>query len=503
MQGKPLFFRGAGIHNCSLTVADAQTRSSWLVAEGIAVNGPMKGEILERIPTYHTTYGEWLAIHPDTLVMSQPEDPNHIDQRHGHGDEEWYGRPGVSPAFVRTLGENPDTRLPENAMILSATHGATTRLYPVEDIKNEGGVVHDVLDEQRIVVWTGPAPTSFWTAAFYATLDGRDLTFKIAGDAFVDVETGSTWSVEGKALTGPMTGQRLDHVSYTFLRFHGWAWGHKQNDIYRSSGQRLVDEGGFIEFLNTLRANNYDVSVDAELLNLELPNEASTGLFLHINQDRFKIVEFSSRSTAEDYAFGKPHSVRSGKVVLESSPDDHLQFLDTIHSRLLSDDRIPWSNLIDTNDFVGRTFIPVFNAAFPEVEKDGLSLVDLLKGIEERGYEVEIGVDYVIEGIRTGRWMVETPRSHLRVGGLNAIFASVNGDPFLVHKFKDEDAAQTYLDNEENHAFHVGPVVFRSAPKDMYYNKAGFGEKPHDQISWSTLLTDEDFITTVATVLGI
>ena len=137
MQGTPLYMFGGGIHNCSLIAADAQTRSSWLIAEGIAVNGPMKGEILERIPTYHTTYGEWLGLHPDTLVMTQPADPNHIDQRHGHGDEEWYGRPGISPAFVRTLGEQPDIRLPENAMILSVTHGAATRLYPVEEIRKE------------------------------------------------------------------------------------------------------------------------------------------------------------------------------------------------------------------------------------------------------------------------------------------------------------------------------------------------------------------------------
>ena len=189
-------------------------------------------------------------------------------------------------------------------------------------------------------------------------------------------------------------------------------------------------------------------------------------------------------------------------MVLESAPDDHLQFLDTIHSHLLPDERIPWSTLLDLNDFVGRTFIPLFTAAFPEVEKEDAGLVDLLKGLEDHGYEVQIGVDFVVEGIRTGRWVVETPRSHLRVGDLNAAFASVNGDPFLVHKFKDEEAAQTYLDNEEDHAFRVGRIVFRSTPKDMYYNKAGFGEKPHDQISWSALLTDEDFITAVATVIG-
>jgi len=83
------------------------------------------------------------------------------------------------------------------------------------------------------------------------------------------------------------------------------------------------------------------------------------------------------------------------------------------------------------------------------------------------------------------------------------VFARVNGDSFLVHKFKNDEAAQTYLDNEEKHAFRVGPIVFRSTPDDMYYMKAGFGEKPHEEISWSVLLNDEDFITSIASILNV
>ena len=65
------------------------------------------------------------------------------------------------------------------------------------------------------------------------------------------VETNSTWNVEGKCLTGPLAGQQLDHVSYTFLRFHGWAWAHRENDIYQSAAQPKVEEGVFKNFLKT------------------------------------------------------------------------------------------------------------------------------------------------------------------------------------------------------------------------------------------------------------
>ena len=34
----------------------------------------------------------------------------------------------------------------------------------------------------------------------------RDLTFEVRNGAFVDVETGTQWSIEGKGLSGPLAG---------------------------------------------------------------------------------------------------------------------------------------------------------------------------------------------------------------------------------------------------------------------------------------------------------
>jgi hypothetical protein len=38
-------------------------------------------------------------------------------------------------------------------------------------------------------------------------------------DAFVDVETGSEWSVEGKALSGPLAGQRFEMIPEAYVSF--------------------------------------------------------------------------------------------------------------------------------------------------------------------------------------------------------------------------------------------------------------------------------------------
>lgn len=43
-------------------------------------------------------------------------------------------------------------------------------------------------------------------AVFRRQLDGRTLTFRRRGEAVVDGETGSTWTIVGEATAGPLRG---------------------------------------------------------------------------------------------------------------------------------------------------------------------------------------------------------------------------------------------------------------------------------------------------------
>lgn len=48
---------------------DSQTCSRWQQATGEAFEGPMKGTRLPIMPFKLTTWGEWRAQHPETLVL--------------------------------------------------------------------------------------------------------------------------------------------------------------------------------------------------------------------------------------------------------------------------------------------------------------------------------------------------------------------------------------------------------------------------------------------------
>jgi hypothetical protein len=61
---------------------------------------------------------------------------------------------------------------------------------------------------------------------FVPALDGETLTFTRPdgpGGPIVDTETGSTWSVTGRAIDGPLEGRQLEPVLHGN---HFWfAWG--------------------------------------------------------------------------------------------------------------------------------------------------------------------------------------------------------------------------------------------------------------------------------------
>jgi hypothetical protein len=102
------------------------------------------------------------------------------------------------------------------------------------------GVAAHVLDRKPLVVFWVPGTASALddalidqgddigaTGVFRSTLDGRDLTFERAGtgeDApITDAETGSTWSITGRATAGPLAGSQLAPVVHGDHFWFAWA----------------------------------------------------------------------------------------------------------------------------------------------------------------------------------------------------------------------------------------------------------------------------------------
>lgn len=58
------------LYNSDVLLYDRETNSLWSQIKKSAVSGPMKGTTLAAVPLAHTSWREWRARYPDTLVLS-------------------------------------------------------------------------------------------------------------------------------------------------------------------------------------------------------------------------------------------------------------------------------------------------------------------------------------------------------------------------------------------------------------------------------------------------
>ena len=68
-----LIFQSSGLlWNSNKVMVDIETDTLWNQLTGEAIAGPLEGTVLDRFPITVTTYGEWIAEHPDTAVLDIP-----------------------------------------------------------------------------------------------------------------------------------------------------------------------------------------------------------------------------------------------------------------------------------------------------------------------------------------------------------------------------------------------------------------------------------------------
>ncbi|TKT92095.1 DUF3179 domain-containing (seleno)protein [Dyadobacter frigoris] len=72
VDNKPELFRLVGMDHFNAMFEDESTHSWWRQANGEAITGSSKGKTLPEINSTQTSLSEWIALHPNTLIM-QPD----------------------------------------------------------------------------------------------------------------------------------------------------------------------------------------------------------------------------------------------------------------------------------------------------------------------------------------------------------------------------------------------------------------------------------------------
>lgn len=464
---------------------DLESKSIWSPFDGVALEGPSQGAVMTRVPCLQTTWHEWISLHPDTDVIVWAPWPTHRDARHGHGTNKWLGSPGVEPLFTNTIELGRlDTRLPENELTLGVQVNGRARSYPLAEVRKGNHAINDEHAGVAIVVFA--APDSHTMAAYARTLEGRTLDFERREGAFRDRQTGSAWNIEGVAVDGPLRGKRLTPVDFIFIEWHTWSSYHRGSEIFTCAEENAlaVEEANFARLFEALRGAGYSVRAESPYLRALLPLCAEKGFTASVNGDRLSFFLFGDVSDALDYTACRAHSVRVGRLAVQSDPAD----IFTDETLLVRKDeaQIAWSRLIEDAAFLAAVQREVGGGALPAQAR---SYSDILRSLRQAGYRAEL------EDLMLG--YILPPKA------INGVWARINGDRFMVMRFQDEAAAREHA-GERAHRACAGAFVFRSDPEKQYRlpDPILTVELPEEQIEWSKLPDDARFGEAIRSAVG-
>jgi Protein of unknown function (DUF3179) len=193
---------------------------------GQAFDGPRKGEQLTPIATIETDWGPWLKAQPNTVAyaMVSKFQPKSMPK-------------SFLPESRKTRPE-PDPRLDAETKVFGLKLGQESRAWPLTSFGASADLRKTRLAEKEVVIlWDGRTRTA---AAYAPETEGpkpEAVTLDVdAGDVespWVDRETGSRWSVVGRAVSGSRKGQTLRWLPGVMVKWCAWAASYPRTSVDR------------------------------------------------------------------------------------------------------------------------------------------------------------------------------------------------------------------------------------------------------------------------------
>jgi hypothetical protein len=186
--------------------------------------------VAEEIPLDWTSWGQWRAAHPDTVVLSTETGSVRdygTDPYGSYTPLSGYYAPGSSRQFPVT---DEDPRFDDKEVVIGVKHGAD-RLAVRKSTLRRRQVVQARLQGEPVSVLYDPALDE--GRAYRPVTGGLRLRLAPAGEPgrYVDDMTDSLWDGMGLALAGPLRGQRLDRLVSYDVMWLAWVAFFPQTEV--------------------------------------------------------------------------------------------------------------------------------------------------------------------------------------------------------------------------------------------------------------------------------
>ena len=194
-------FRLVGMDHFNAMLEDRTTGSWWRQANGEAITGPLKGQMLEEVESQQVTLARWLAMHPSSLIM-QPDSA--LAAKYSKSFDYETGKSRSSLTGTDSVSWN------EKAWVVGVTQNGESVAYDWNRLKRDR-VINDVVGGTPIVIALANDTASF---VVYARPD-TGSRFIVRNDSLVGANR--VYDLSGRSSTG-----RLTQLKASQEFWHSW-----------------------------------------------------------------------------------------------------------------------------------------------------------------------------------------------------------------------------------------------------------------------------------------
>ena len=235
----PKFGAASVLRSENRILFDEGTESWWQQASGESIAGEFAGLRLRPAESALISWDDFKHTYPEGTILSQSSG----------FDLDYEFNPYFNVDFSQpppSTGET-DPRLPPRARVLGLLSDSGALAFPFSAFDLSPAANVTVGGTPVAVFWQRGTSSPLSSAnvaqgrdvgaavAFDARLEERRLTFRAERGAFLDEQTGSTWSITGEALNGPLAGSRLNVFPHVNSFWSCWSAFRPGTTVYAPS----------------------------------------------------------------------------------------------------------------------------------------------------------------------------------------------------------------------------------------------------------------------------
>lgn len=205
------------LFNSSLVMYDRQTESLWTHFDGTAVAGSLAGTELRKHPVQIVSWADFRDTFPEGQVLTRATG---FSRPYGRNPYPGYDAVGQRPFFFE--GEI-DGRIAAKERVV-AIRGDETKVVLLSELADASVVELEFDGRAAVVLHTDGTSSALddpfvelgrdigATGVFDRELDGQLVELVSADDGFLDIVSGSTFDIFGRAVDGPLLGEQLRRI---------------------------------------------------------------------------------------------------------------------------------------------------------------------------------------------------------------------------------------------------------------------------------------------------